>query len=173
MTRLNRTLEEAFGISSIHDIGRDKLQGLMTGSIDLLFIHKDKIYILDYKSNSLHRAASTSSTTLRNQTLDAALGFYQPERLQDVMRHEHYDLQSAIYSVAAHRFMQQRSPGSYHFDHGHYQFGGVIYLFLRGMGVKGKEQYGIYFSRPSLKQVNTLDSVLMGEDEPAEVAAHG
>jgi exodeoxyribonuclease V beta subunit len=117
----------------------------MTGSIDLLFIHDKKVYVLDYKSNTLGKSPR----------------FYDQENMQAAMRDGRYDLQYLIYSVAAQRYMQQRLGDRYTFDGGEYSFGGVLYLFLRGMGLpEPYARHGIYFVRPTAEQISALDAAL-------------
>ena len=49
--------------------------------------------------------------------------------LAEAMSRSSYPLQALVYSVALHRFLRWRQPG-YRFDE---HFGGVLYLYLRGM----------------------------------------
>ena len=125
---------------------RQHLNGIMTGSIDLLFIHDKKIYVLDYKSNTLGKAPR----------------FYDRKNMAEAMQESRYDLQYLIYSVAAHRYMQQRLGERYDFDQGEYRFGGVFYLFLRGMGLPAYPDHGVYFERPTQEQITALDTALAG-----------
>jgi len=127
--------------------GMSDVEGLMTGSLDLFFIHHKKVYVLDYKSNTLGKAPR----------------FYNRQHMDKAMREHRYDLQYLIYSVAAHRYMQQRLGVRYEFDQGEYSFGGVFYLFLRGMGLKDTPQHGIWFHRPTAEQVLALDAAFKGE----------
>ncbi len=127
---------------------RSQINGFMTGSIDLLFIHNKTVYVLDYKSNTLGKDPSC----------------YDQVIMELAMRESRYDLQYLIYSVAAHRYMKQRLQDRYAYDDGEYRFGGVFYLFLRGMGVDGYADHGIYFKRPSAQQILSLSSVFSGEE---------
>ena len=148
------TVLASLGVDGIHvpdyrGQWRDEIEGLMTGSIDLLFIHKRKVYVLDYKSNTLGKSPSG----------------YDQVGMTQAIRDNRYDLQYLIYSVAAHRYMQQRLPERYAFDgdddnNTGYSFGGVFYLFLRGMGLPGDSgyaQHGIWFHRPTAAQILALD----------------
>lgn len=126
---------------------RKKINGIMTGAIDLLFLHDKKIYVLDYKSNILGKAPR----------------YYNQVGMQSAMRDSRYDLQYLIYSVAAHRFMQQRLSARYAYDDGEYSFGGVLYVFLRGMGLPDYPNHGVYFLRPTQQQIVALDAALLGE----------
>ncbi len=121
------------------------IQGLLKGFIDLVFRYQNKYYIVDYKSNHL------------GNELDS----YDPEQLGKVMGEHRYDIQYLIYTVALHRYLGRRI-GNYDFNS---HFGGVYYLFLRGMtgddGLNGNlndsANHGIFKARPSLQLIQTLD----------------
>ncbi|MEW6164564.1 MAG: exodeoxyribonuclease V subunit beta [Pseudomonadota bacterium] len=98
-------------------------QGYMKGFIDLVFRHAGRWFIVDYKSN--------------------ALDDYGPEALAAAMRTHRYDLQARIYAAALKRALALREP-ELDWEAG---FGGVFYLFLRGMG-PGSPQ-GVHFLRPT------------------------
>lgn len=114
-------------------------QGLMHGFIDLVFRHKNRYYIADYKSNRLG---------LNLQDYDQA-GMLQ------AMQEHRYDLQYLVYSVALHHFLQQRLPNYDYNEH----FGGVYYLFLRGMRPEFGTQYGVYFEYPPYQVINALSTL--------------
>jgi exodeoxyribonuclease V beta subunit len=143
---INRILN-TIGVAGIQSAYMHELEGLMTGSIDLMFIHEKKVYVLDYKSNTLGKAPR----------------FYNQQNMTEAMQHSRYDLQYLIYSVAAHRYMQQRLGDRYEFEAGEYSFGGVIYLFLRGMGVPDYPQHGIWFHKPQAQHILALDAAFNGE----------
>jgi exodeoxyribonuclease V beta subunit len=100
--------------------------GYMKGFIDLVFCHEGRWYIVDYKSN-----------WLGDQAAD-----YDPAPLAEAMRTHRYDLQLLIYAAALKRALALREPG---LDWPQC-FGGVFYLFLRGMAPGS--QNGVYFARP-------------------------
>jgi len=114
------------------------LDGMMTGLIDLLYRHDNRYFIIDYKSNFLGYQPDD----------------YRPERLADVMLDQHYSLQFLIYTVATHRMLKNTLP-SYDYEQ---HFGGVRYLFLRGMD--GATDNGIYWHRPDISLVTELDQRL-------------
>ena len=68
-----------------------------------------------------------------------------PDRLQPVMGRESYDLQYLIYTVALTRHLSRRLPD---FRYGR-DFGGVFYLFLRGMDPAHGEAVGVFHDRPA------------------------
>lgn len=60
------------------------------------------------------------------------------------MLHSHYDWQYLIYTLALHRYLKNVLP-RYDYDR---NFGGVFYLFLRGMN--GEPQSGVFYDRQAL-----------------------
>jgi len=119
------------------------LQGMMKGYIDLVFRHGERFYLLDWKSNYLGPALE-----------DYAVG-----RLPEVMAREGYCLQYLIYSVALHRYLIQRLPGYSYEAH----FGGVFYLFLRGVRRQAGWDSGIFRDRPERQLIEELSVYLAGE----------
>ena len=67
-----------------------------------------------------------------------------------------YDLQSLLYSVALHRFLQQRL-NDYNFEQ---HFGGAYYLFLRAMRPQHGNRYGVHFDRPAEPTIQALDRLM-------------
>lgn len=114
-------------------------EGLMHGFIDLVFRHHNRYYLVDYKSNRLGM-----------NIMD-----YNYSGMRRSMRLHRYDLQYLIYTVAVHRFLQQRLP-NYNYEQ---NFGGVLYLFLRGMRPHLGADYGVYFDRPEYQVVETLEEL--------------
>ena len=72
------------------------------------------------------------------------------------MAREHYYLQYLIYTLALHRYLNLRLPDYTYEVH----FGGVFYLFLRGMGHKDAPNCGIFWDRPSKELISALDGLL-------------
>lgn len=98
----------------VRDLGFPALAGFLRGYVDLAFRHAGRWYLVDYKSNRL------------GPTYD----HYAPDRLAGAMLRHHYVLQYHLYTVALHRFLGQRLGAGW--DYGR-DFGGVLYLFVRGM----------------------------------------
>ena len=115
----------------------EQIQGMVRGSIDLVFRHNGKYYLVDYKSNFL----------------GSTLADYNQEALKKEILHSHYDWQYLIYTLALHRYLQSVVP---HYDYAR-DFGGVFYLFLRGMN--GEPQSGVFYDRPSVELITELDGV--------------
>ncbi len=115
----------------------DDIQGMVRGTMDLVFSHQNKYYLLDYKSNFL-------GETLKD---------YDQTTLKKAMLEHHYDWQYLLYVVALHRYLKTRLP---HYDYNR-DFGGVVYAFLRGMN--GSPQSGIFFDKPDWQLIQQLEEL--------------
>lgn len=116
--------------------GKFSLQGYLHGFIDLVFTWKNRWYVLDWKSNFLG-----------SQSED-----YHPAALEKAMTENRYHLQYLLYSTAWWRHI---SPSQPTWD----QFGGVLYLFLRGLSPRTPGA-GIYFTRPDEAVIRGLEALL-------------
>ena len=126
-----------------HGFGaRERLEGLMTGKIDLVYQHAGRCYLLDYKSNRLRD--------------------YGTEGVLEAMRHGEYELQYAIYALALHRWLRFRLP-DYDYDR---HFGGVRYLFCRGLDADAAPSPGVFACTPPRALIEGLDALfgIPGED---------
>ncbi len=108
-------------------------RGVVTGSIDLVFEHGGKYFVLDWKTNWL----GCDET------------HYDSERVNAEMMN--YHLQHVLYSLALHRYLRQTLTGYSAAKH----FGGVIYLFVRGMSPAFPKR-GVFTSRPSQELLEAL-----------------
>lgn len=122
------------------------VQGMLKGFIDLVFEWQGRWYLLDYKSNHLGMSPAD----------------YSRSALERAMAEHRYDLQYQLYSLALHRLLTLRLPG-YDFEQ---HFGGVFYLFLRGM-----PQGGIFHTRPSRELVQGLDELFRNGDRSGGVSS--
>lgn len=124
---------------------RRRLEGLMTGLIDLTYRHDGRWYVADYKSNRLPG--------------------YSPAQLTDAMAHSEYDLQALIYTLALHRWLRFRL-GEASKDGGGYDyardFGGVRYLFCRGLDATRSDAPGVQAWRFAPELVHALDALFAG-----------
>ena len=73
------------------------------------------------------------------------------------MHQSAYTLQYLIYSLALHRWLRSRID-DYHYDQ---HFGGVYYLFLRGMHPDHPGS-GVFFDRPEGSLIEDLDALVGG-----------
>lgn len=119
------------------------LKGMMHGFIDLVFEWQGRYYVADYKS-----------TYLGDEYDD-----YGEHQLLQNIRDNYYDLQYLIYSLALHRYLKQRIE--------HYNpethFGGVYYLYLRGMGLN--QNTGVYFSKIDEHLLNRMDTLFGNKND--------
>jgi len=132
-----------------------KLNGMMHGFIDLIFYHQGKYYVCDYKSTHLG---------------DKFSDYTAISLLEDIEKN-HYDLQYLIYSLALHRYLQQRLPNYDATTH----FGGVYYLYLRGMStdndatntIKNNQlntnSTGVYYQAINAQLLQQLDQLFLGD----------
>jgi exodeoxyribonuclease V beta subunit len=142
-------LKKAFRLEEL-PLAIDRLQfppanGFMKGFIDLVFERAGRFYFVDWKSNWLGTDASS----------------YVPENVAAEMTRNFYNLQLSIYTVALHRYLQQRLA-DYDYDK---NLGGAFYIFLRGIDPR-KPSNGIFFARPPHEFVQQLNEVFHGNARP-------
>ncbi|HUA32443.1 MAG TPA: UvrD-helicase domain-containing protein [Candidatus Binataceae bacterium] len=101
-------------------------RGFVTGYVDFVFRQAGRIYFADWKSDLLDS--------------------YAPDAVERVVRGR-YENQKLIYSIGVVRLLGIRDERDYES-----RFGGLLYVFLRGIARAGGRQ-GIYFHRPSWSEV--------------------
>ena len=116
------------------------IHGYMRGFIDLVFEHEGRYYLADYKSNWLGPTITS----------------YQADALGKAMAREAYYLQYLVYCVALHRYLRLRVR-DYRYDT---HFGGVRYLFVRGMRPESGAACGVYADKPAQGLIDALDRYL-------------
>jgi len=131
---------QAFGM-------RQRLEGLMTGLIDLTYQHDGRWYVLDYKSNRLPS--------------------YDADALARAMSHSEYTLQALIYTVALHRWLRFRLGADYDYAR---DFGGVRYLFCRGLDAARDPSPGVCAWQFDPALVAAVDALFAGHDVPEAAA---
>jgi exodeoxyribonuclease V beta subunit len=124
-----------------------QVRGMLKGFIDLVFRWQGRYYLLDYKSNWLGEASDS----------------YTREAMAGAMRSHRYDLQYQLYTLALHRYLRHRIR-DYDYDS---HFGGVIYLFLRGVEGNGSSQ-GIFSTRPDAELISKMDALFAGVKEEVD-----
>jgi len=117
------------------------VRGYMKGFMDLVFRFDGRFYLADWKSN-----------LLGNRPED-----YGVEALARVMAERFYVLQYHLYTVALDQYFRLRLPG-YDYDQ---HFGGVFYIFLRGIDPDFGSDYGIFRDRPTRGLVEALRETLI------------
>ena len=126
-----------------HGLAFAPVSGIMRGFIDLTFEFEGRYYIADYKSN----------------WLGFQLDDYRREHLARVIREHRYDLQYLIYTLALHRFLKA-NLADYDYER---HFGGVYYLFLRGLSPAEGANSGVFYDRPELALIERLDAMMWEE----------
>lgn len=124
-------------------LGFPGLVGHLRGFVDLVFEHGGRFFLVDHKSNHLGDHFPD----------------YAAAPLAAAMADHHYFLQAYLYAVALHRHLGACRPG-YEYDR---DFGGVYYLFLRGMDPGQGPGAGVFAARPSRELVAGLSRVLEGD----------
>jgi exodeoxyribonuclease V beta subunit len=116
-----------------HGFGlRRRIEGLLTGFIDLVYEHAGRYYVLDYKSNRLPD--------------------YAPATLAQSVRENEYDLQYTLYSLALHRWLRFRLGAAYDYDT---HMGGVRYLYCRGL-IEGEGIHALTLPRALIESLDML-----------------
>ena len=134
---LNRVLEGFDGYFDESRLTFNPVKGMMKGFLDLTFEFEGRFFLADYKSN----------------LLGSKVEDYGNEALKAAMRGHRYDLQYLIYTVALHRYLTTRVVDYDYRQH----FGGVYYLFPRGMSPKQGNRYGVYYDCPDYALIDRLD----------------
>ena len=118
-------------------------RGYIKGFIDFVFRRDNLMYFADWKGDLLPS--------------------YEPAA---VARHveRHYRLQARIYSVGVVRLLAIHNERDYES-----RFGGLLYVFLRGISRPGDGKTGFYFERPSWSEIVTYESELMNRQSDTEL----
>lgn len=123
------------------------LNGMLKGFVDLVFEHRGRYYVADYKSN----------------WLGPDDGAYTREAMRAAVVDKRYDLQYVLYLFALHRLLSVRLP-DYDYDR---HVGGALYLFLRGSRAPTR---GLHFERPPRALIDALDRLFAGAPDAMEDA---
>ena len=116
-------------------------KGMVRGFMDMVFEHEGRFYLVDWKSNHLGYRVEA----------------YGGEALKLAMDQKLYSLQYLLYTVALNRYLSLRVRGYQYITH----FGGVMYLFLRGMDRERGEQFGVFRDTPPADLINELTNCLI------------
>ena len=108
----------------------------MKGYIDMVFYDQDRFWLVDWKSNYLGNSVED----------------YDKNVLNNVMKKNFYILQYHLYIVALYQYLQMRIPDFSYERH----FGGIFYIFIRGVDPDKGPEFGIYNDIPDKTLVNAL-----------------
>ena len=104
------------------------VRGALHGFVDLVFRFEGRYFIVDWKSNDL----------------GPSLEDYRRERIEAAMADGFYHLQYLLYTLALDRYLSSRVPGYDYASH----FGGVFYVFLRGVDPGRGPGHGVFHASP-------------------------
>jgi exodeoxyribonuclease V beta subunit len=117
------------------------LQGYLKGYIDAVFHLGGRYYLVDWKSNHL----------------GDSLADYQADALARTMVADYYFLQYSLYLTALDQLLKQKIQD---YDYARH-FGGVFYVFLRGIGPDRTGDTGVFFERPDAGLISDLGELLI------------
>ena len=127
-------------------LGFGPLQGYLRGFIDLVFEHRGRWGLLDWKSNHLGPRRAD----------------YTAGRVAQAVHDHGYQLQALLYLLALHRWLRHRLPG-YDYDR---HVAGAWVLFVRGVRPGWTDDAGrptgIWSARPPREVIETLSARLDG-----------
>jgi exodeoxyribonuclease V beta subunit len=117
------------------------VRGFMRGFMDLVFRWQDRFYLVDWKSNYLGDRPED----------------YGREALATAMMHDCYVLQYHLYTLALDRYLALRLPGYSYKKH----FGGIFYVFLRGVEPRLGPDFGVFRDLPSPQLIDRMREELI------------
>jgi len=117
------------------------VRGYMKGFMDLVFRFEDRFYLVDWKSNFLGGKVED----------------YDEPGMAVAMAESFYTLQYHLYTLALHQYLKVKQRG-YDYDK---HFGGVYYIFLRGVDPDKGPQFGVFRDRPPQALIEELGSLLL------------
>ncbi len=125
--------------------------GFFTGFIDMVFVHNNKFYIVDWKSNSL----------------DYDPAMFQAENLKQRLFEKNYQMQYLCYTAALVRHLEQQLNCEFTSELYEHYFGEVYYIFLRGLTLEPAA--GVFSARPPFETVKAIaDVITCGKREDNE-----
>jgi len=110
----------------------------------MVFYHKGRFWLVDWKSNFLGPCVED----------------YGKDALTEIMNNDFYILQYHLYTLSLYQYLRLRFPG---FDYEKH-FGGVFYIFIRGVDPDRGPEFGIYKDLPNTDLVNALLKALIPGD---------
>jgi exodeoxyribonuclease V beta subunit len=111
-------------------------RGFIKGFVDLVVEHDGLVYFADWKSDVLES--------------------YEPEPLRHHVK-KHYELQAKLYSLALVKALGVHSETHYGA-----RFGGLVYVFLRGLTETASDSPAVYFERPDWGDILTYEKEIIG-----------
>jgi exodeoxyribonuclease V beta subunit len=121
------------------------VRGMVRGFMDMVFEQGGRYYLIDWKSNHLGYQVEA----------------YGKEGLRNEMARKLYPLQYLLYTVALNKFLSLRVTG---YDYKK-NFGGVLYMFLRGISPERGEAFGVFRDTPPAGMIQEMTEYLIQAGE--------
>ncbi|MBI3203981.1 MAG: exodeoxyribonuclease V subunit beta [Myxococcales bacterium] len=137
----------------VERLGFRELRGFLKGYVDLVFEHAGLWYVVDYKTNHLGDFRDDYGVSAMRRELDES----------------HYFLQYHLYALALDRYLAHWQRGYQYEKH----FGGVCYLFIKGMHPSAPAGNGVFFEKPPVARMRALAAALHGTTPGTEARAGG
>jgi exodeoxyribonuclease V beta subunit len=128
---------------TVQPLNHKEMRGYLTGFVDLICEYGGKYYLIDYKTN----------------LLGERMADYSQENLLAAMKSHNYGLQYWIYSLILHQHLKNLFSDYSYGTH----FGGVMYLFLRGMS-PDRPGSGVFSTLPDYNKLVALEKVIGEKD---------
>ncbi len=116
-------------------------KGFMKGYMDMVFCHEGRFFLVDWKSNYLGNSIT----------------HYGEPNINEVMERESYILQYHLYVLALHQYLRLKAA-AYNYED---SFGGVFYIFMRGVDDSKTRGSGIFYDLPDISLINRLGKALI------------
>jgi exodeoxyribonuclease V beta subunit len=110
-------------------------RGVYVGFVDFVFRYENRVYFADWKSD--------------------LMASYEPNWVTEHAQ-KNYSLQAKIYTIGVTRLLGIQTEAEYEAG-----FGGLLYVFIRGITPAGGGKRGIYFHRPPWSEVVRAERELM------------
>ena len=148
--------------NALERLNFDPVEGFIKGFIDLVFRWQGRYYLVDWKSNHLGDSYAD----------------YAPDRLARAMVDDFYFLQYHLYAVALDQWLRRHAKAYDYRRH----FGGVYYIFLRGIRTRepgtsedrmaraetqegGPPETGVFFDLPEMGLIDDLRRLMLYEQD--------
>lgn len=124
-----------------------QLNGMLMGFADLVFEHRGRYWVLDYKTNRVGPDGHA----------------YDRTSLESEMARHRYDVQAALYLLALHRLLRTRMGSTYRPEK---HLGGALFWFIRGIDGPVSGEYAIPANAQVLTLIGQLDPLFESAAEP-------
>ncbi len=115
--------------------------GFLYGKIDMIFYYKERYYFLDWKSNTIPS------------------GIYNQDTISNVMEESGYTLQYRLYTLSMVHWLISHYKDRQEYSNKSYseiyqdKFGGLLYVFTRGMESNKSGKGSVYYALPEWEEI--------------------